>query len=44
MSADMRTALRAYSMKMRKVAPYGMNPPCKATPFMIAAMANSRTP
>ncbi|MNT48791.1 hypothetical protein D3C72_1855920 [compost metagenome] len=43
-SAAMRSALRAYSLNIRKVAPNGFTPPCRARPFMIAAMPNSRTP
>jgi hypothetical protein len=43
-SAAMRRALRAYSENIRKVPPKGNRPPCRAMPFMIAAMPNSRTP
>ncbi len=38
-----RIALRAYSMNIRNVAPYGTKPPCRALPFMIAVIPNSRT-
>ena len=43
-SAAMRSALRAYSLNIRKVPPKTRKPPCSDTPFMMAAMPNSRTP
>ena len=43
-SAAIRTALRAYSINIKNVAPYGTKPPCNAIPFIMADIPNSRTP